>query len=50
MKQPRPKLLLELIMQQATKQEDLLSSSMNYTQFVLAVMTVTYHTGPIYKS
>ena len=49
MKPPRLKLFPEQIAQRTAKQEDLLSSSINYTQFGLAVMTVAYHMGPINK-
>ena len=49
MKQPRPKLLSEQLTQRTAKQEDSSSSSSNYAQFVLAMMTVVYHTGPTRK-
>ena len=47
MKQPRPKLLLEQLTQRTAKQETSSSSSSDYTQFVLAVMTVAYYIGPV---
>ena len=52
MKQRKPKFLLEQPTQQTAKQEDSLSSSIDYTQFVLVVVVVmvVYHTHPTRKS